>query len=112
MRGDDTVLTAVLSTLLQATADRRAAVVLRSRRSEQARELARWLARAHGSPRTVIASTAVRGEIEVRLPARVPWADVRIAWAKDEKMIAAMAAVATAEQLSSMTDRFPAAGAR
>lgn len=68
---------AVLSTLVRATADERIPVVLRTRRPEQARDLARWLSRAHGSARTVIASHSEAGLIEVRLPSRFDWPDPR-----------------------------------
>lgn len=68
---------AVLSTLVRATADGRIPVVLRTRRAEQARDLARWLSRAHGSDRTVIASHSESGLIEVRLPSRFDWPDPR-----------------------------------
>ncbi len=67
------VVTAVLTTLLRATVDERTPVVLRTRHPEQARELARWLASAHGSQRVVIPSQTASGQIEVRLPLRMIW---------------------------------------
>jgi hypothetical protein len=68
-----TVITAVLSTLVRATVDAQTPVVLRTRRVEQARELAQWLEQAHGSRRVVIPSATASGAIEVRLPARMTW---------------------------------------
>ncbi len=73
MRVSDAALTAVLRTLLRATADARVPVVLRSHRPGQAEALARWLSVAHGSRRVVIASATARAPITVRLPARVAW---------------------------------------
>ena len=69
----DAVLTAVLRTLVRATMDAHQPVVLRSRHQAQAEALAHWLAQAHGSRRTVIASTTARAPVEVRLPARMCW---------------------------------------
>ena len=73
MREPDAVLTAVLHTLIRATADPQQPVVLRSRHPAQAVALARWLSMAHGSRRIVIASTTARAPVTVRLPAHVPW---------------------------------------
>jgi hypothetical protein len=69
----DAVVTAVLRTLLRATVDAHQPVVLRSRHQAQAEDLARWLAQAHGSRRTVIASITARAPVEVRLPVRMRW---------------------------------------
>ena len=93
---------AVLSTLVRATADRRIPVVLRTRRPEQARDLALWLARAHGSERTVIASHSATGLIEVRLPRRLDWPEPYGGQATDEESIAALPAVASGAHLSRM----------
>ncbi|MBC7844405.1 MAG: hypothetical protein H7099_18985 [Gemmatimonadaceae bacterium] len=89
---------AVLATLVRATADRRIPVVLRTRRPQQARDLARWLARAHGSERIVIASATAAGLIEVRLPHRLEWPDP----GTHEESIAALPAVASDAHLSRM----------
>lgn len=67
------VVTAVLRTLVRATVDERALVVLRTADPVRARALGGWLALAHGSSRTVIASPIARGDVEVRLPARMTW---------------------------------------
>lgn len=88
----------MLATLARATADARIPVVLRSRRPEQARALAHWLAAVHGSDRTVIASGTAHGIIEVRLPARFPWHRV-----VHEEMMTTLAAGASAAHLSGMT---------
>jgi len=64
---------AVLRTLVRATVDEQALVVLRTRDAGCARALGGWLALAHGSTRTVIASPTARGDIEVRLPKRMQW---------------------------------------
>lgn len=73
MPSSQAVVTAVLRTLVRATVDERALVVLRTRDAVRARALGGWLALAHGSSRTVIASPTARGDIEVRLPARMTW---------------------------------------
>ncbi len=67
------VISAVLTTLLRATVDERTPVVLRTRRADQARELALWLEAVHGSQRIVIPSQTASGQIEVRLPLRMVW---------------------------------------
>jgi len=69
----EVVVSAVLRTLLRATADRRTPVVLRSGRAAQGEALALWLGRAHGSPRNVVVSHTGPAEIEVRLPAKMVW---------------------------------------
>jgi hypothetical protein len=94
----DVVLGAVLATLVRATADARTPVVLRTRRPAQADELARWLTRAHGSRREVIAAPHGRGPIVVRLPARIDWPAIP----PDEESIAALPAAAPAAHLSPM----------
>lgn len=66
----DAALLAVLRTLVRATADQRTPVTLRTGDPARAAALARWLAAAHGSPRTVLAARAGHAEIEVRLPRR------------------------------------------
>ncbi len=71
MTTPDAILLAVLRTLVRATADGSAPVVLRSRRPAQAAALARWLTQVHGSRRVVIASTTARAPVVVRLPARL-----------------------------------------
>lgn len=73
MPSNQAVVTAVLRTLVRATLDERALVVLRTRDAVRARELGGWLAMAHGSSRRVIASPTARGEIEVRLPRQMQW---------------------------------------
>jgi len=73
MQSSQAVVIAVLRTLVRATADERAQVVLRTRDPVRARALGGWLALAHGSSRTVLASPTARGDIEVRLPARMVW---------------------------------------
>ena len=73
MSSSQAVITAVLRTLVRATVDERARVVLRTRDSERARALSRWLAQAHGSSRTVIASPTAHADVEVRLPVRMQW---------------------------------------
>jgi hypothetical protein len=75
--GPTAAVRAVLATLVRATADARVPVVLRTQSVSQARELERWLARAHGSQRVVIASATASGVIEVRLPRRLVWPDLR-----------------------------------
>jgi hypothetical protein len=80
---------AVLATLARATVDSLTPVVVRTRRPQQARDLARWLARVHGSDRTVIASVTAPALIEVRLPARLDWHTVLF---HDEMMTALAAA--------------------
>ena len=102
MQADDAVVTAVLKTLLRATADARTPVVLRSRRVEQARELARWLAAAHGSARTVTLAAAGPAEIVVRLPARLVWPRVVPALRRHDESIAGLAANVPADQYSFM----------
>lgn len=67
------VVTAVLRTLVRATVDERAHVVLRTRDTARAQALGRWLAQAHGSSRTVIASPTAHADVEVRLPVRMQW---------------------------------------
>ena len=103
MRAHDAVVTAVLSTLLRATADARTPVVLRSRRAEQARDLAQWLEAAHGSARTVRMATAGPALIEVRLPARVVWPRVTPAMQRHDESSATLAAAASAAHFSPMT---------
>ena len=88
---------AVFSTLARATADGRTPVVLRPGRPAQARDLARWLARVHGSDRAVITSAGARGLIEVRLPARLQWPAV-----SNEEMMTTLPAVAPTPHLSAM----------
>ncbi len=88
---------AVLSTLARATADGRTPVVLRTRKPGQARDLARWLARVHGSERIVIASATASGLIEVRLPLRVDWPAV-----PHEELVRPLAAVGPDPHLSRM----------
>ncbi len=73
MRYSEAAVTAVLATLVRATADARIPVVLRTRRASQATDLARWLERAHGGSRTVVPSVTLRGDIEVRLPRQMAW---------------------------------------
>jgi hypothetical protein len=75
MHATHAAVMAVLSTLVRATADPRVTVTFRTASPGQARDLARWLAAAHGSPREVIASGAdVHGaEILLRLPRRMIW---------------------------------------
>jgi hypothetical protein len=73
-------LSAVLATVLRATADARTPVVLRARGSSprahaQAAALADWLSRAHGSRREVRIGSRSDGLIQVRLPPRVDWPD-------------------------------------
>ena len=107
MRADDAVVTAVLSTLLRATADARTPVVLRSRRVAQARELSRWLAAAHGSARTVVLASSAApaespAEIEVRLPARIVWPSVMPALRRDDESVATLAAAPPAAHYSPM----------
>ncbi len=99
---DDAVVTAVLTTLLRATADARTPVVLRSRREEQARELSRWLSAAHGSTRTVTLAMAGPAEIEVRLPARLVWPHVKPSLRRHDESIAGLAAAAPATHYSPM----------
>ncbi len=67
------MISAVLSTLLRATMDQGTPVVLRTRRPEQAQELARWLEQVHGSQRIVVPSVTADADIAVRLPARMRW---------------------------------------
>ena len=67
------VVTAVLRTLVRATVDERAHVVLRTRDAARAQALGCWLAQAHGSSRTVIASPTAHADVEVRLPVRMQW---------------------------------------
>ena len=97
MTSPDTAIRAVFSTLARATADGRTPVVLRPGRPAQARDLERWLARVHGSDRTVITSAGVRGLIEVRLPARLDWPAVA-----NEEMMTTLPAVAPTPHLSGM----------
>jgi hypothetical protein len=99
---------AVLATLVRATADRRIPVVLRGRHPGQAQELARWLGRAHGSERTVIASETASGLIEVRLPRRLHWPDLRL----HEESIAGLAAVTSLAHLSPMAHSSSPGGTR
>lgn len=73
MTAPDVVVTVVFRTLLRATADARSTVVLRSDDQATARAVAHWLARAHGSQRTVIASRTAAADIVLRLPARLEW---------------------------------------
>jgi hypothetical protein len=102
MRADDAVVTAVLSTLLRATADARTPVVLRTRRLRQAYELAQWLAAAHGSARTVVLAPAGPAEIVVRLPVRLVWPRVTAALRRDDESIAGLAAARPAAHYSPM----------
>jgi lauroyl/myristoyl acyltransferase len=96
----DAVVTAVLRTLLRATVDAGQPVVLRSRHQAQAEALARWLAQAHGSRRTVIASTTARAPVEVRLPARMRWP-------RSMDTAPTLAPRGTGHQLSLMTHHLP-----
>ncbi len=73
MRNNQAALTAVLTTVLRATADATLPVVLRTGRIDQARDLAGWLERMHGSRRRVIASRHARGPIQLSLPSQVDW---------------------------------------
>jgi len=73
MPSSQAIVTAVFRTLVRATVDERALVVLRTRDAVCARALGGWLALAHGSSRTVIASPTARGDVEVRLPKRMQW---------------------------------------
>jgi hypothetical protein len=107
MMPSEAAIRAVLATLARATADARVPVVLRSRRPDQARDLARWLEAVHGSHRTVIASGTVRGLIEVRLPAQFRWRR-----AVDEEMMTTLAAIGSAPHLSGMTYDTTQTGAR
>ena len=66
-------VTAVFRTLVRATVDERAHVVLRTRDAARAQALGCWLAQAHGSSRTVIASPTAYADVEVRLPVRMQW---------------------------------------
>ena len=72
--------------------------MLRTRHPRQAHDLARWLARAHGTDRIVIASATAAGLIEVRLPRHLEWPDPRT----HEESIAALPAVASDAHLSHM----------
>ena len=98
---------AVLATLARATVDSLTPVVVRTRRPQQARDLARWLARVHGSDRTVIASVTAPALIEVRLPARLDWRTVL-----HDEMMTALAAAGSATHLSSMSYHTSPAGTR
>ena len=73
MSSSQAVVTAVLHTLVRATVDARARIVLRTRDVARAQALGRWLAQAHGSSRTVIASPTAHADVEVRLPVRMQW---------------------------------------
>ncbi len=75
MPNNQAALTAVLTTVLRATADGATPIVLRTGRPEQAQALAGWLERMHGSRRVVIASRWARGPIQVQLPCRMRWPD-------------------------------------
>jgi hypothetical protein len=88
---------AVLTTLARATADGRTPVVLRTRSAGQARDLAHWLSRVHGSERTVIASGTVAGLIEVRLPVRLDWQTFA-----HEELVRPLAGIAPDPHLSRM----------
>lgn len=99
MRSGQATITAVLSTLVRATQDERAVVILRTGRADQARELAHWLARAHGSRRCVIASATCTGDIEVRLPVRMAWPPIP---ARTAPADVPLAAIPPAGQLSLM----------
>ncbi len=112
MHADDAVVTAVLTTLLRATADPRTPVVLRSGRAEQARALAMWLADAHGSARTVTLDRIGSAAIEVRLPARLVWPRVTPALRRHDESIAGLAVAAPAAQYSHMAHAPMADGAR
>ncbi len=72
----EAAVSAVLATLIRATVDERVPVVLRTRRTSQASDLARWLSRVHGRTRVVVPSVSLRGEIEVRLPVQMVWPPV------------------------------------
>lgn len=102
MQSDDAVVTAVLTTLLRATADPRTPVILRSRRVQQARELSRWLTAAHGSPRTVLLANKGSAEIEVKLPARLVWPRVTTALRHRDQFRAGLAAAVPAAHYSPM----------
>jgi hypothetical protein len=75
MKNNQAVVTAVLTTVLRATADPSVPVVLRPGRTGQARDLAGWLERMHGSRRVVLVSPVAGGLIRVRLPSRIRWPD-------------------------------------
>jgi hypothetical protein len=75
MRNNHAAVTAVLTTVLRATADGAMPIVLRTGRPEQAQALAGWLERMHGSRRVVVASRWASGPIQVQLPRRMRWPD-------------------------------------
>jgi hypothetical protein len=99
-------VSAVLSTLLRATVDDRLHVVLRTRYTAQASELAHWLSLAHGSTRTVVPSATLRGEIEVRLPRQMRWPPLAPEWAGRRPL----ALRESESHLSTMTSPSPSAG--
>ena len=103
----DAAIHAVLATLARATVDSCTPVVLRTRQPQQARDLAGWLARVHGSDRTVIASVTEPALIEVRLPARLRWPTVL-----HDEMMTALAAAGSAAHLSAMAYHTSPAGTR
>lgn len=98
---------AVFVTLARATADARTPVVLRSRSADQARDLALWLSRVHGSQRTVIASATACGLIELRLPSRLDWQAV-----PHEELVRPLAALVADPHLSRMAHFTPPGGTR
>jgi hypothetical protein len=105
MHASDAALTAVLRTLVRATADARVPVVLRSHRPGQAEALARWLSAAHGSRRVVIASATARASITVRLPAHIAWPDCT-------EDLTGLARSVAGHHLSLMISHDPAGGER
>lgn len=104
MRNNQAAVTAVLTTVLRATADAATPVVLRTVRPEQAQALAGWLERMHGSRRVVVASRWARGPIQVQLPCQMHWPD------RSEIAFAAVVPLASARpavQFTSMSSTTP-----
>lgn len=78
MSASPAVLSAVLSTLIRATADPATPIVVcgAAQDPQRLRDLARWLHRVHGAPRVVVAGRrGATGVITVCLPALDAWPD-------------------------------------